>query len=394
MVSSSVPSQGVRSRRALRITVVTVSITLVVAVLALLGIGWYYSDQLLDPAQARPGYPDVSLGLTSVDGVSSVALQKASDTTDAGNWALLWPGGAAQVGQVLTDRDGKVVRKLLTGQAPPAGTPVRLSPQMWPGDPKSALGLDFQNVNVATPLGDMPAWLTPGSGDTWAVAIHGRAGDRQETLRPIPTLHQLGLSVLSITYRNDDGAPRSPDGFFHLGDSEWQDVESAMKYATAHGAKHLVLYGWSMGGAIAEQVLARSSLAGEVDAVILDAPAVSWGKTLVLQAQDRGLPLTGVLTWDAELVSGWRAGIEFGRMELTDAPPAHRPPTLLFHGTADTTVPVQASRDLAAAAKGLDWPLTYVEVPGAEHTAAWNVDPSGYEGHLRDFLGGRPDLTR
>jgi alpha-beta hydrolase superfamily lysophospholipase len=389
-----VPTQGVRGRKALRITLVTVPIVLVVAVLALLGVGWYYSGQLLDPAQARPGYPDVSLGPTSVGGVSSVALRKASDTTDAGRWALLWKGGSAQVGDVLTDRDGRTVRTLLQGQAPPAGTPVRLSPQMWPGDPKSALGLDFQNVNIPTELGPAPAWLTPGSGDTWVIAVHGRGGDRNETLRPIPTLHQLGMSVLSITYRNDDGAPRSPDGFFHLGDSEWKDVESAMKYATAHGARHLVLYGWSMGGAIAGQVLVQSPLAGQVDALVLDAPAVSWDKTLVLQAEDRGLPLTGLLTWDAELVSGWRSGIDFDRMELLDAPPAHRPPTLLFHGSADTTVPVQASRDLAAAAKGLGWPMTYVEVRGAEHTASWNVDPSGYEGHLRDFLGGRPDLTR
>lgn len=388
------PTQGVRGHRALRFTVVTVSIVLVVAVLGLLGIGWYYSGQLLDPAQARPGYPDVSLGPTSVNGVSSVALQKAADTTDPGSWALLWRGGYAQVGEVLTDRDGKVVRKLLKGQAPPAGTPVRFSPQMWPGDPKSALGLDFQSVNVPTELGPAPAWLTPGSGNTWVIAIHGRAGTPEETLRVIPTLHQLGMSVLSVTYRNDDGAPRSPDGFFHLGDSEWKDVESAMKYATAHGAKHLVLYGWSMGGAIAEQLLAQSPLAGEVDAVVLDAPSVSWSKTLVLQAQDRGLPLTGLLTWDAELVSGWRAGIDFGRMELIDSPPAHRPPTLLFHGSADTTVPVQASRDLAAAVGRLGWPLTYVEVADAEHTASWNVDPSGYERHLRDFLGGRPDLTR
>ncbi|WP_063753742.1 S9 family peptidase [Kutzneria sp. 744] len=368
-------------------------IVLVVAVLALAGIGWFYSGQLLDPAQARPGYPDVSLGPTSVNGVSSVALQKASDTTDAGQWALLWDGGYAQVGEVLSDRDNKVERRLLKGQAPPAGTHVRLNPQMWPGDPKSALGQDFSTVDVPTELGPMPAWLVPGN-DTWVIAVHGRGGTREETLRAIPPLHKLGLTVLSVTYRNDAGAPPSPDGFFHLGDSEWRDVESAMKYGSAHGAKRFVLYGWSMGGAIVEQLMTQSPLAGEVDSVVLDAPAVSWGKTLVLQAQDRGLPLTGLLTWDAELVSGWRSGIDFGRMELIDSPPAHKPPTLLFHGSLDTTVPVQASRDLAAAAGGLGWPITYVEVPKAEHTAAWNVDPDGYERHLRDFLGGRPDLTR
>ena len=372
-----------------------VPILLVVALLGTFGIGWYYSGQLLDPAQAVSGYPDVSLGPTLQDGVSSVALQKADDTTDAGMWSLEWQGGSAQVGDVVSDQDGQVVRRLIKGRAPAAGTAVRLSPAMWTGDPKSALGLAFQNVQIPTELGAAPAWLTPGGkGDTWVIAIHGRGGSRQETLRPIPTLHKLGMSVLSITYRNDDGAPRSPDGFFHLGDSEWRDAEAAMRYATAHGARHIVLYGWSMGGTIACQVLAQSSLAGEVSAVVLDAPAVSWTKTLELQAADRHLPFASGLASLAETVSTWRAGIDFDRMELLDSPPAHLPPTLLFHGSADTTVPVQASRDLAAAAPSLNWPLTFVEVPAAEHTASWNVDPSGYERHLKDFLGGRPDLTR
>jgi hypothetical protein len=34
----------------------------------------------------------------------------------------------------------------------------------------------------------------------------------------------------------------------------------------------------------------------------------------------------------------------------------------------------------------LAWPLTYVEIPGAEHTAGWNVDPGGYERRVAEFL--------
>ncbi|MBA8929838.1 hypothetical protein BC739_007071 [Kutzneria viridogrisea] len=378
-------SPGVRRGRAPRIVIVSTASALVVVLGLLLGVGWYYSGELLDPAKAVPGYGDVSLGATAVNGVSAVSLQKGGDTANEGLWGLEWPGGFAHLGKVLSQDDTKVVRELVLGTAPPSDTKVRMTPAMWPSDPKAALGLDFQEVRVQSELGAMPAWYTPGS-STWVIAVHGHGGTRQETLRVIPALHQLGFGVLSVTYRNDAGAPASPDGLYHLGDSEWRDVEAAMRYGTEHGAKKFVLYGWSMGGAVVEQVLAQSALAGQVSAVVLDAPVVSWTKTLDLQAANRGLPLTGPLARLAELVSGWRTGTDFGRMELLDSPPAHRPPTLLFHGAADSTVPVRASRDLAAAASRLGWPLTYVEVPGAEHTAAWNVDRQSYERTMSEFL--------
>jgi dipeptidyl aminopeptidase/acylaminoacyl peptidase len=86
-------------------------------------------------------------------------------------------------------------------------------------------------------------------------------------------------------------------------------------------------------------------------------------------------------------VSDWRADLDFERFDLVDHPPAHKPRTLLFHGGADGTVPVSASRDLAAASYRLGWPMRYVEVPAADHTAAWNVDPAGYERTVAEFVG-------
>jgi len=85
-------------------------------------------------------------------------------------------------------------------------------------------------------------------------------------------------------------------------------------------------------------------------------------------------------------VSSWRSGIDFDRLELIERPPAAKPSTLLIHGSADGTVPVQASRDLAERARGLDWPVEYVEIPGADHVAAWNLNPAAYERLISGFL--------
>ncbi|MDQ2710398.1 MAG: hypothetical protein M3Z25_23490, partial [Actinomycetota bacterium] len=82
-----------------------------------------------------------------------------------------------------------------------------------------------------------------------------------------------------------------------------------------------------------------------------------------------------------------RIGVDFDRFDLPRRPPSVRPPTLIFQGALDTSVPVGPARALAAAAPGLDWPLRYVEVPGAEHTASWNADPEAYERALTEFLG-------
>ena len=229
----------------------------------------------------------------------------------------------------------------------------------------AAVGLEFSEVAISTPLGTCPAWHVPGAdGDTWAVLVHGRGGPRRESLRVLPALHALGLSALVVSYRNDPEAPASPDGRYHLGDTEWLDVEAAMEHAVAAGARRFVLVGWSMGAAIIGALLSRSALAARVAACVWDAPLVDWRATLRQQARIRHLPpaLTEVTT---RVV---------------------RPPTLVIHTTGDSAVPAAPSRRLAAVAPELGWPMTYLEVPDAEHTAAWNADPAAYEDAVTRFL--------
>ncbi len=60
-------------------------------------------------------------------------------------------------------------------------------------------------------------------------------------------------------------------------------------------------------------------------------------------------------------------------------------PILVFHGTDDDDVPIETSRDLAAARPDL---VVLVEVDGAPHLASWNLDPTTYEAELTTFLEG------
>lgn len=351
------------------------------------GIGWVYSSILLD-TRARPLYPERVMAADP----AGVTLTRTRLSSQPGIWGLRWPGGLAMIGPVSVDRPDGLVRPLLGGPVPPPGTRAMIDANPFDPDPGTR-GLAFDDITVPGPLGGYPAWLVPGPGDTWAVLVHGRGGTRRETLRLLPAVAALG-PVLVVTYRNDEGAPPSPDGRYHLGDTEWEDVEAAVRYALGQGARRIVLVGWSMGAAVTAAFLDRSPLADAVAAVVWDAPLVDWRATLRQQARNRRLPPG--LTPLAIGVTRRRIGIDFDHFDLRRRPPAVRPPTLVVHSAPDTAVPVRASRALAAAAAGLDWPMRYVEVAGVEHTASWNADPAAYESLVSGFLGEvlRPPAAR
>jgi uncharacterized protein len=354
------------------------------------GIGWLYSSVLLDPTQ-RPVFPERVLAADA----GSVMLAANRLTRQPGVWGLRWDaadGGSslAVLGPVLGEGRGCVVRELVEGPVPAAGTPAVLDTGPWDPDP-GARGLAFEAVAVPGPLGDNPGWLVPappGADRPWVVMVHGRGGSLREGLRVLPALHERGHPVLVISYRNDEGAPPSPDGFYHLGDTEWTDLEAAVAFATGRGADRLVLYGWSMGGAVIGAFLDRSPAAHRVDAVVWDAPLVDWRATLRQQARNRRLP--PAFSPLAAAVTTRRIGIDFDRFDLRRHPPAVRPPTFVVHSVDDTAVPISATRALVAAAPRLDWPIQLLEVPDVEHTASWNADPAAYERAVTGFLDAVP----
>ncbi|HEX5713262.1 MAG TPA: alpha/beta hydrolase [Solirubrobacterales bacterium] len=227
----------------------------------------------------------------------------------------------------------------------------------------------------------MPAWLVPGRSRTWAIVVHGINSTPQTGLRVVPTLHQVGLPTLLITYREDLGAPPSPDGFHHMGQTEWRDLGAAARYALAHGARRLVLVGYSMGGAIVSQFMQRSPLAGRVSGLVLEAPALNWQDILEFNATEMGFPAFASLP--VEWAIGTRIDADWESLDALRHPEDFQLPVLLFHGTEDDLVPISTSDQFA---EELPRWVTYFRIPRAGHTQAWNVDPPLYERRLGDFL--------
>ena len=197
----------------------------------------------------------------------------------------------------------------------------------------------------------------------------------------LPIVGRAGLPSLVITYRNDEGTPEDPSGYYWYGITEWQDLEAAAQYALANGAADLVVVGYSMGGGIVANFLYQSPLADRVVGVILDSPMLDLGATLDLAAQNRNLP--AFLTPVAKTISRFRFGIDWEALDYLPRADEISVPILLFHGGADDTVPVSTSEALAESRPDL---VTYLLFKDAPHVGAWNVDSATYVAAVSEFI--------
>ncbi|MFD8105359.1 alpha/beta hydrolase [Streptomyces microflavus] len=309
------------------------------------GLLWFAAGRLVRPMDDTPLNTYI---VASAPG--TVTLPATADSRYPGTFGLIWQDKETDrrhhgtLGPVLASDDDTVTRELTADTLPAPRAEAKVIVTVWNSDPGRALGLDHQDVTYPGELGPMPAWFLPGTGTTWVIQVHGLGAGRAAGLRTMSQLHDLGHPVLDITYRNDPGAPRDSSNTRHFGDTEWRDL----------------------------------------DAVVLDSPALDYRATLDTIVGGLGLPAP-VAALQAGIL-GLRSDVD---LDDIDALAANRrtggpqQPVLLFHGTGDTVVPYATSAEFAR-----DWPdkVRLVTVEGASHTGAWNADPIAYAEELAAFL--------
>jgi alpha-beta hydrolase superfamily lysophospholipase len=357
--------------------------------------GWFYADEIRDGALASraPSPPEPVTEVLAVGGRSITLARDPSsppELTTAGTWGLRWAGGYGQLGAIVALAPDRVERAFtrLQGRPPPVGARSAVESDAYPDDPAVAAGRPVREVRYPSPLGPAAAWLAAGRRDTWVILVHGYNAPRSQTLRVLATVAGRGYPALAITYRNDPGAPRTPDGLRRWGATEWRDLEAAARFALDRGAGGVVLAGFSMGAAVLASFLLESPLAARVRGVVMDSPAIDLGEVVDQGATGRELPGLGVpvpaaLTLVAKGIAGLRYDLDWGELDYVDRAGRLAAPMLVFHQTGDQTVPVAISEALAAARPDL---VRLERFGGDGHVRAWNVDRPRYERALRAFL--------
>ncbi|WP_164878098.1 alpha/beta hydrolase [Microbacterium enclense] len=360
-----------------------------------LGVGWAIARRLTAPSTRRY---DLIVRDVEYDGDAClIVLDRTRQTAAEGAYNLWFEnGGWAQLSEDVLDRGPTLIARRVTSTA--SGLTLRAGDHVsWSGiyyaTPHDA-SLHAHDITVDTPAGPAPAWRIDGDGarSTWAIHLHGLGSVRAGTLRGVLAATERGYTSLVITYRADGEGSGVGNGRATLGFTEADDAAAAIEYAMRHGARQVVLFGCSMGAAIALQLAHHPSHRRSIAGLVLDSPVLDWTEVIKANCTRSGLPAAAgslAIPWLTLRPLARMAGLperipirSFDWMVRAEELTA---PTLILHGTRDDSVPVRLSQALRDARPD----LVSLEVFEAGHTLSWNSDRGRWQYAVTEWLTGR-----
>ena len=233
-------------------------------------------------------------------------------------------------------------------------------------EPPAELGLGVRRVKLTASDGTrLVSWAMPADSGAgyWLLICHGNAGNISEAGRPFhyAGLRGLGLSLFAFDYRGygeSEGMP-TEKGLY-------RDAEAAYRYlrdTLEVPAQRIVVFGHSLGSAVAVELVSRMPAAG----LVLDGALTS----VVERAQEL-FPYAPVR---------WIAASRYPSIERVGALSI---PKLFLHAQADEVIPYVHGRRLFEAAAE---PKEFVALRG-RHGDAFEVDSAVYFGAIGRFVGG------
>jgi len=312
-------------------------------------------------------------------------------TRAEGSYGLLALDGVhARIDAVLDEQGTTVIRRLgaVTGGLLPTRGEGRWVRDVCPTP--AGLGLSFTEVAIATAGGPSPAWLIPGSAgdDVWAIHLHGIRTTRSVVLPGAIALLPTGVTSLVPSWRGDSEGPSIVGGGSSLGQEEWRDVEAALEFAVASGARSIVLVGWSMGAMIGTLLLQNSRLSDRVVGLVMVAPVTSWRTVVAHAVRAARLPaIVGPLVEGILRTPGLcrlaALGAPVRLRDLDSAASRVNVPTLVIHNPGDPAAPFAASVDFVNQNGEYAQLVVFEEAP---HAMEWNREPQRFEETITNWV--------
>jgi len=223
----------------------------------------------------------------------------------------------------------------------------------------------YEQVNIPHHDGTQQfGWIMQQPGDdsgTWVLFLHGNAATiaSRVNIARYAGLRKLGVNIMAPEYRGYAGLDGVPTE-----SSLTADARSAYSYLLSSrgvSPSRLVVYGWSLGSAVAVDLTSKVEEAG---VVLEGAPA-----SLVDIGRERYpfFPIRLLMRNPFDSIN---------KVDEIHAP------MLFLHSPEDTVIPISEGRRLYDAARG---EKTFVEVRGG-HVNSADQDPERFFGAIRTFL--------
>ena len=386
--------------------------------IALGGSGWFFSGVIYEGA-LNPEFNDSQNIGTAEDRVIVLEVSNNSITLnieeelwgpllEKGVYGIIGQNGDAVIGKIMSTEGTVVKRELISLNGTIVeGDRIRgtslvvrdenneykiLGTSGWSGQasegvytPKSVSNLDYETIYYESNLGKFPAYLTNDGNVGIVIFVHGFRGDySREVFAKMRAgeIVDMGYRSMIISYRNDKGLPKDPSGIFQYGTTEWQDIDAAINKALEF-TDNVVLFGTSGGGGPISSWLENVGDENKVKGIIYEAPVINFWKSVEVNGAARYPWVPKQLFGYFKIVTEVRYGVDFQKMDFTEAVINSDIPALLFHGDDDEWVPVEMS-DLIAESRVNN--LTYIRYENVGHVTSWNADPDNYIYQLKTFL--------